>query len=293
MWQKHPRGTPLPYVQNAMTRDAYEFMRQCIHFSDNSKRVPFRKDAAVQLPGYDPLFKVRLVLDVTAKGLQGAWKAGKEVTIDESMIKYCGRAVTFVQYMPLKPIKHGIKVFCICCGLTAVIMGFKVYVSKLDNEDHTAKEIVEKLIQSAGLTDCRGRTLYTDNWYTSIPLAEHLFEKYGWMLVGTVSPTDKFSRKDKDVPFRKLSNGARKKVERGWFREAVLKMKTPTGGIYYIQVTTWRDKKQVMFISSNHVGASSGFEVTRQEKGVDARKIRSCRAQVSRLRQALQQSRSQ
>ena len=35
--------------------------------------------------------------------------AGKHVTIDESMIWYMGRAISYVQYMPAKPIKHGIK----------------------------------------------------------------------------------------------------------------------------------------------------------------------------------------
>ena len=40
--------------------------------------------------------------------------AGMKMFIDESMIKHMGRAVTFVQYMPLKSIKHGIKVFAVC-----------------------------------------------------------------------------------------------------------------------------------------------------------------------------------
>ena len=63
----------------------------------------------------------------------------------------------------------------------------------------------------------RGRTVYTDNYYTSINLAKHLFEKYRWTLVGTIIPTDKKTREDHDIPFLKLSNGARKQLDRGWF----------------------------------------------------------------------------
>ena len=56
-------------------------------------------------------------------------------------------------------------------------------------------------------------------------------------------------------------------VERGWFREAVIKMKTPSGKTYYIQCTTWRDKKQVSFLHTAVVGNSRGKTVRRHTKG--------------------------
>ena len=36
-----------------------------------------------------------------------------------------------------------------------------------------------------------------------------MFKKYGWTIVGTIVPTDKKSREDEDIPFLKLSNGAK------------------------------------------------------------------------------------
>ena len=51
----------------------------------------------------------------------------------------------------------------------------------------------------------------------SVKLAKHMYENYGWTIVGTISATDKKSREDEDIPFLKLSNGARLGVERGWF----------------------------------------------------------------------------
>ena len=89
-----------------------------------------------------------------------------------------GRAISYVQYMPKKPIKHGIKVFAICCGISAVLLGFKIYTAKLDQLDHSALEIVDNLIKEAGLVEARGRILYTDNWYTIVKLAIHSFDKY-------------------------------------------------------------------------------------------------------------------
>ena len=122
-----------------MTRDAYVFMRQYIHFCDNSKRI------SAGNVGHDPLFKVRYPLDTMMGGMRSAWNAGKHVTIDESMILYMGRAISYVQYMPAKPIKHGIKVFALCCAFSAVILAFKVYVGKEDDSDGSAAAVCENL----------------------------------------------------------------------------------------------------------------------------------------------------
>ena len=110
------------------------------------------------------------------------------------MIKYCGRAVAFIQYMPAKPIKHGIKVFCLCCAVTAVMLAFKVYCGKDNNKtDNTMVDICEMLIHKAGLAQnitggvIRGWTIYSDNYYTYVTLAKHLCENYQWTLVGTAA----------------------------------------------------------------------------------------------------------
>ena len=93
------------------------------------------------------------------KGVRGVWNSGKHVTIDDSMIKYMVRAITYVQYMPEKSIKHGIKVFDICCALSTILLGFKVYVGQKGNSDNTALGICDDLVKEAGLNSVRRRTL--------------------------------------------------------------------------------------------------------------------------------------
>ncbi len=115
MRQRPPYGISMPYVQNTMQRDAFEFLRRYIHFADNYQR-PKQSDK-----NYDPLFKVTYVLKEVGAGIRRVWQAGKDISLDESMIKNCGRAIAFIQYMPAKPTKHGIKVFCLCCAVTAVV----------------------------------------------------------------------------------------------------------------------------------------------------------------------------
>jgi hypothetical protein len=142
------------------------------------------------------------------------------------MIRYMGRAVDYVQYMPSKPIKHGIKVYALCCGITGIMLAWKVYTGSEDGVVNTAVKICDGLAEDAGLTGQKGRVLYTDNYYTSVALAKHFFEKYRWTIVGTFSTSDKKARADHDFPFLKLSRGARDSVKRDWFREAVIELKT-------------------------------------------------------------------
>ncbi len=120
------------------------------------------------------------------KGTRLAWIVGVNVTINESMIKYCGNAIEFVQYMPKKPIKHGIKVFAVCCAYTAVLLGFEFYVETDTVDDGMALGVVKRLIEGTGLTDNCGRMLYTDNWYSSMVLATTLFTDYCWRFCGTM-----------------------------------------------------------------------------------------------------------
>jgi hypothetical protein len=260
-------GVAAPYIRNTMTQKAFLFMPNFIHFSvmADQKQKGERR--------YDPLFKVSAIIKLLMKGMRGAWVAGDKVTIDKSMIRYMGRAIVFIQYMPRKPIKHGIKVFAICCSYTGVLLGFEVYCGAdgIADQDNSAVAVVERLLTDSHLTQARGRIVYTDNWYTTMDVPYKLYNKYGFLFCGTMVPTEKVSCQDMDVPFHKLSQGAKDSVERGWFREAAVQLKTESGGTFYVQCTTWKDRKQVMFLHTTDIGASSGHFVKRSVCGAQGR----------------------
>ena len=71
----------------------------------------------------------------------------------------------------------------------------------------------------------------------------------------------------------KLLNGTRKMVKRRWLSEAIFKLKTPNGKVYYIQFTTWQDTKQVTFLSNCEMGFRNGYSVKRQVSGKQGREI--------------------
>ena len=114
------------------------------------------------------------------------WTLGERVCVDESMIKYMGKYVTFVQYMPAKPIKHGIKVYALCCAFTGYLYGFEIYTGKDHVADGSPKGVISRLLFNAGVVKASGRILYTDNFYTSAEVMKYIYVIFGcYLLVHT------------------------------------------------------------------------------------------------------------
>lgn len=95
--------------------------------------------------------------------------------------------------------------------------------------------------------------MYTDNWYTSVPLARHILKNYGWLFAGTVKLTEKKARVDYDITFHKLSMKALEMVPRGWSRRGTVEVDGVDRRKAKIQFTTWKDRKQVAFIHTHLV----------------------------------------
>ena len=95
--------------------------------------------------------------------------------------------------MPAKPVKHGVKVFCLCCAYTGVLYGFEFFTGQETNLNGSPTEIVKRLIYSCGAA-CNGRIVYTDNYYTSIQLEIQLYILFKMFLVGTFRLTQKIAR---------------------------------------------------------------------------------------------------
>jgi hypothetical protein len=134
------------------------------------------------------------------------------------MIKYKGKAISWVQYMPKKPIRHGLKVFALNCAYTGYLYSFEVYTGK-EHVDGSPKAVIERLMLAAGFTFTihgQGRILYTDNFYTSLEVMHYLYITFGVLMVGTYVLSKKKSRTAADYPFHKLSKPALDKTERGW-----------------------------------------------------------------------------
>jgi hypothetical protein len=138
-------------------------------------------------PGCNPLQKVAPVLNSVTVALAGAWILGKHICVDESMIKYTGRVISFIQYMPVKPIKHGIKVFALCCAYTGYLYHFEIYTGKESQFDGPPGEVVKRLLLGAKIGTSKDRILYTDNFYTSLGVMTYLYLAFNMLLVGNTN----------------------------------------------------------------------------------------------------------
>jgi hypothetical protein len=83
-----------------------------------------------QNPKWHHLQKIQITIDKILKTLAAGWILGKCVCVDKSMIKYMGYFISFIQYMPAKPIQHGIKVYALCCAYTDDLYMFEIYMGK-------------------------------------------------------------------------------------------------------------------------------------------------------------------
>lgn len=206
------------FITSLMPRDRFLLLLNCFHVSNNEE----------QRQPNDRLFKVRPLLSLLLNNFKAVIKPGKDLVVDESMIPFRGRLV-FRQYLPNKSHKYGMKLYKICTtdGYTCEII---VYTGKgtTAGSNSRSEEIVLNLFQAIEYAE--GRTVYADNYYSSIPLAEKLYK-----LKTTYCGTLRSNRKGIDEELLK------KKLKKG---EVCGKEKNK------IKIIKWQDKRQVLMLTT-------------------------------------------
>lgn len=106
-------------------------------------------------------------------------------TIDEMLHSFRGRC-SFVQYIPNKPAKYGIKMYGLCDAKTFYTLNFEIYCGKQPAGPYATSnkpdDIVKRLIVPI---ENKKRNITTDNYYSSFLLAEYLLQK-GITFLGTM-----------------------------------------------------------------------------------------------------------
>ncbi|KAE9536159.1 hypothetical protein AGLY_007382 [Aphis glycines] len=167
-------STKIRYKNNVaskiMSRNRFELLLRFWHFADNE-----------ETPENDRIYKVRDLLERVVKNYQNVMELDEYLAIDESMVPFRGR-LKFKQYIPGKAHKYGVKLFKIC-EKNGYTHDLQVYAGKnqVDGKG-LALRVVMGLIRPYLNV---GRTVVTDNFYTSMPLARELL-KNNTHLVGTL-----------------------------------------------------------------------------------------------------------
>lgn len=176
----------------------------------------------------DERHKVQNVIDLILSKYKSAYIPEENLCIDESIIPFIGR-LSFRKYIKNKH-RYGIKVFKLCIK-DANTIGFRPFA---DKEATPGQEISTKIVTETTNEYLNfGKTVYTDNWYTSVNLVHQLLDN-NTHLVGTLRSNRK--QNPKDVISKKLKKGdfIAQQSDRG------------------IVVLKWKDKRDVLVFSTKH-----------------------------------------
>jgi hypothetical protein len=188
-------------------------------------------------PDFDKLYKIRPLLDHLSRKYSELFAPSRFLSIDESMAAFKGRS-TLKQYMPLKPIKRGFKIWAIACAVSGFLLKFEVYTGKKDSNPELGLggNVVNFLSQP--YTE-QNRCLFFDNFFSSVNLFETLLDK-NTFACGTI----RWDRAEYPVTFMK-PNGELEKHEHDFAQ-----CQNPLE----ISVVKWKDRgaKPVSVISNMH-----------------------------------------
>ncbi|KAJ8931164.1 hypothetical protein NQ314_015966 [Rhamnusium bicolor] len=164
-----------------MPRNRFEILLRMWHFADNAA-----------CPPGDRLQKIQILISYLVSKYQKFYIPSETVCIDETMVLFRGR-LKFCQYIKGKKHTFGIKIFMLCAN-GSYTYNMKIYCGKESENDgvSVADKVVLGLMNN--LLDS-GRTLFTDNWYTSVGLARKLATR-GTHLVGTLRSNRKYNPKN-------------------------------------------------------------------------------------------------
>jgi hypothetical protein len=112
-------------ISSLFIRKRFETLNKCLHLTNMEDGISDRNS-----PNYDKVGQCRLLIDVIRRAYKSAWQLGAYCTIDELMVCYKGSYCPIWQYLPMKPEKWGIKIWCLADSITKYVYNFDVYMGK-------------------------------------------------------------------------------------------------------------------------------------------------------------------
>lgn len=200
---------------------------------------------------FDKLFKVRNFLEDLNTKFRLNYNPHRQQAIDEAMIKYKGRT-SLKQYMPMKPIKRGIKMWCRADSSNGYLCEFSIYTGKSGQgvEHGLGYSVVSNLCQHIHVKG-NWYIIFCDNFFTSAKLIEDLYNNK-ILCCGTLRSGRK------GFPAELFDKNVIKRMKRG---EIIWRMK----GL--MLALTWIEKKAVHAAGSNHKAPTDDlFTVNRRKK---------------------------
>ncbi|KAF2905975.1 hypothetical protein ILUMI_00206 [Ignelater luminosus] len=235
-------------IKHAMPRHRFEQLLQMWYFNGN-------KGGDIHNA---KLRKLTPLVQKLTERFQYVLKPGSDVCIDETLVPFRGCLESNQYRKDKRHITFGIKMYKLCTS-RGYTYNLKIYCGKT-REESASTNVVFSLMDT--LLDT-GRTLYTDDYYTSVSLASQLLQRKTH-LVGTVRSNRKYNSKS-------VVNKELKKNE-------VFAEESGTG----IVMLKWRDTHDdVLMLSTQHKVdvvpvRQRGKEINKPQAVIDYNKSKSC-----------------
>ncbi|XP_049308661.1 piggyBac transposable element-derived protein 4-like [Bactrocera dorsalis] len=215
-----PAQNPLHYhrtLENCISRDRYVVLTSKLYFSQPNKPPDATKS-----------YYVDDLISCLKHSFSKCRQDSLFQSIDESNPKFKGRS-SLKQYMPMKPIKRGIKLWLRCDADSGYTYDLNVYVGKGTEVSSDALTLGEKVVKRlVGTIKGPDVVLCFDGFFTSV----NLLETINFAAVGTCMTNRK------NVP------SITGKLKRGESKFTC----TDTG----LMCTKWQDTKEVLLMSNCH-----------------------------------------
>jgi hypothetical protein len=186
-WMK---SEPLLYchvIVGMFSRTRFLAISRCLHLQ-NPRTISQDRNALE----FDKIRHVRWLLNSIRDACKEYWNVGEYVTIDEMMIRYKGVYCPARQYMPKKPEKWGLKIWCLVDSRSKFVWDFDIYtgasLETMENKKSSKVEagLGQRVVESltVGLRG-KGHVVVMDNFFTSVELFRSL-EQMGIYATGMV-----------------------------------------------------------------------------------------------------------
>ena len=227
-------------IASRISRDRFFEVHRYLHFCDNSSLAPPGS------PEYDKVGKIKPIINMLSTAFYEVFRPQKNLSVDEAMIPFKGHS-SLKQYMPLKPIKRGIKVWGIADAVNGYVTAFEIYTGKKAKvERNLGANVVKTLAMHYRNTY---RHVYFDNFFTSFGLLIDLLRS-GLYGCGTIR-TD-----------RKGFPNMLKMIAKKGFQD---RGDSKTLQCQNVTVTVWQDSRTVTAAATN-VDPTQTVEVMRKKK---------------------------
>ena len=138
-WSNDPQLHYEP-VAGRIARDRFLFIWRFLHFTD--KTIPPSSSPP------DRLWKIRPVIDAVVAACRTNFRPHREQAVDEAMVAFKGRS-SMKQYLPMKPVKRGFKMWVRSDSHNGYICQFECYTGQKGTtaEVSLGGEVVTRLMR--------------------------------------------------------------------------------------------------------------------------------------------------